>query len=148
MTLRIYEQTSPGVYEAFSVDQAQTNPISTVHNGRNGDIFEMKLYVGRVVGSTHTYERIQVKPVSRTEANDIDPTGENPTGWGVKLMVDEGHDPTEAEWDATDYGVAIDIDDIDGDEKLPFWYRIESPRGIRVSNKHNIALLIVFTENS
>jgi hypothetical protein len=146
MSLLVYEQTSPGVYAAFSVDGVHTDPLTTVHHGRNGDTFERQLYVGRETGNSSTFTNIRIKPDSLTSDNDIDPDGADPTGWGVKLMVDPGHDPTEAEWDEVDYGDTIDIADISTDAKLPFWFRIESPRGASIQNKKNITLFIMFTE--
>lgn len=149
MSLSIYEQTSPGVYNDFSIEGAHTDPITTIHHGRNGDTFELKLYVGRESGNTSDFTNVKVEATSLTTELDIG-TGSTPgdTGWGVKLMVDPGHDPTESEWDATDYGNTIELVDISDpdDSKLPFWYRIESPRGVEIKNKKNIALLVMFTE--
>jgi hypothetical protein len=140
MSLLVYEQTAPGVYSAFSTGGTHTNPVSTIHHGRNGDI-------GREIGNSSTFTNIRIEPVSLTIDDDIG-SGSSPgsTGWGVKLMVDNGHDPTESEWDATDYGNTIDIDDISSDTKQAFWFRIESPRGISIQNKKNIALTLMFTE--
>ncbi len=147
MSLLIYEQTSPGVYAEFSVDGAHTDPLTTVHHGRNGDTFERELYLGRPSGNSSDFTNVRIKADSLTEDSDIG-SGSSPgdSGWGVKLMVDPGHDPTESEWDATDYGSTIDFEDIDSDNKQPFWFRIESPRGISIQNKKNIALLILLTE--
>jgi len=148
MSLLVYEQTSPGVYSAFSVDGVHTNPITTVHHGRNGNTFEKKLYLGRETGNTHSFTNVRIKPSSLTSDSDIG-SGSNPgsTGWGVKIMVDPGYDPTEDDWDATYYGTTIDMSDISNDAKLPFWFRIESPRGISIQNKKNITLLLMFTES-
>ena len=149
MSLLVYEQTSPGVYTAFSIDGRHTEPITTVHHGRNGDTFERELFVGRESGNTSAFTNVRVVPQSLTEDADIG-SGSDPgtTGWGVKIMLDPGHEPTETEWDATDYGTTILLDNIPypGDPKLPFWFRIESPRGIDIQNKKNIALLLLFTE--
>jgi hypothetical protein len=147
MSLLVYEQTSPGVYAAFSVGGSHTDPITTVHHGRNGDTFERQLYVGRVSGNSSDFTNVQVKPDSLNSELDIG-SGSNPgdSGWGVKIMVDPGHDPTESEWTATDYGTTIILDDISTDIKLPFWFRIESPRGIDIQNKKNITLYLMFTE--
>jgi hypothetical protein len=146
MSLLVYEQTSPGVYAAFSVGGTHTDPITTVHHGRNGDTFEEQLYLGRESGNTSTFTNVQIEAIS-AGVDDIG-SGSNPgaTGWGIKLMVDPGHDPTETEWDATNYGDAIDLADISTDAKLPFWLRIESPRGVSIQNKKNISLYLMFTE--
>ncbi len=53
MSLFVYNLVSPGVYAAISVDNDQTNPITTVHHGRNGDTFETKLFLGREDDDTH-----------------------------------------------------------------------------------------------
>ena len=37
MSLLAYEQTSPGVYVAFSIEGTHTNQITTINLGRNGD---------------------------------------------------------------------------------------------------------------
>ena len=147
MSLLVYEQTSPGVYAAFSVGGVHTDPLTTVHHGRNGDTFERELFVGRESGNTSTFTNVRIVPSSLTSESDIG-SGENPgdTGWGVKIMNDPGHEPTESEWDATDYGDAIDFSDISTDDKQGFWFRIESPRGIDIQNKKNITLLITFVE--
>lgn len=147
MSLLVYEQTSPGVYSDFSIDGEHTDPITTVHHGRNGDTFERELYVGRPTGNTSDFTNVRIKADSLTIDDDIG-SGSSPgtTGWGVKLMVDPGHDPTESEWDATDYGSTISLANISTDAKLPFWFRIESPRGVSIQNKKNIALLVLFTE--
>lgn len=145
MSLRVFEQTSPGVYEEFSINDAFDNPITTVHHGKNGDTFERKLYIGRTIGDEHSYADIVITPVSKTEDDDIG-SGANigATGWGVKIMLDEGHTPSESEWDATYYGTSISTEDIATDVRIPFWFRIESPTGISVGNKRNISLLVTF----
>ena len=147
MGLVAYEEVSVGVYTAYSIDGLQTNPLTTVHHGRNGDTFETQLYAGRESGDSSTYTNVRVKPDSLTLDADIG-SGSTPgtSGWGVKLMVDPGHTPTESEWDATDYGTTIDLANISDDSKLPFWFRIESPRGEDVKNKTNIALYLMYTE--
>jgi len=147
MSLLVSKQTSPGVYSNFSIDGAQTSPLTTIHHGRNGHTEELKLYLGREAGNTSTFTNVCVTPVTSGAADIGDPSGPGTTGWGVKVMIDPGHEPTEAEWDTVDYGLAAGpFADISTDRKLPFWFRIESPRGIIVQNKTNISLLITFTE--
>ena len=146
MSLCIYEQTSPGVYAAFSVDGEFTNPITTVHNGQTGDTFELELFVR--ADDTNSYTNIQVKALSTEE--DIG-SGSSPgdTGWGIKLLVDPGYTPAEEDWDAVSYGTAIGIADIVSSSTTyrAFYLRIESPRSISVKNKQNISLYILSTES-
>ena len=146
MPLGIYQLTDADEYEKFSDDSTMSNPITTVHHGRDGDTCEQKLYIKADNGSVYT--NIQVKAIT-TGADDIGVgTYRGTTGWGIKLKVDPGHSPTETEWDAIEYGVAIDIDLIDADATAvrPFWFRIESPLGISVGNKENNSLQILYTE--
>ena len=156
--LHIYELVSPGAYQQISEDAAFTNPITTVHDGKTGDIFEVKLYVGGDSDSC-TYTNIQVSATS-TEGDEVEiysagGASRGTSGWGVKLMVDPGYDPKERDWDAPDvnYGAMplgyIEIADITSNAastKRPFWFRIESPTGVRVENKNSISLELTFVE--
>ncbi len=148
MSLLVFKQTSPGIYSAFSMDGVYTNPITTVHHGRNGDTFEQQLYIGREIGNASSFTNVRIKPISSINTAVYVGSENSPgtSGWGVKIMVDPGHEPTESEWDMTNYGSTIDLANISTDTKLPFWFRIESPRGIAIQNKKDIALLLMFTE--
>lgn len=146
MALGVYRQVSVGVYEEYSTDGDQTNPIASVHHGRNGTTEEKKLYVR--ADDAHTYTNIQVAPESTSSDDDIG-SGSNPgaTGWGAKLLLDTGSDPTESDWEAVDYGAAINISDIsDSSTYIPFWFRLESPRNIRIGNKTNIVLSLYYKD--
>ena len=146
MSLGLYEQISAGVYKAYSSAGTFTNPIITKHNGRNSDIEEKQLYIR--ANNSNSYTNITIVAYTSDSADDIG-SGSNPgsTGWGVKLMNDPGHEPTEDEWTSTDYGASITISNISSSSVyLPFWFRIESPASIRVTNKTNIKLRIQYTE--
>jgi hypothetical protein len=150
MALGIYRLVSPGVYEKHSEDGSASNPITTKHHGRNGDIFELKRFVR--ADDDHTYTNIQVAAQSLDADDDIG-EGSNPgnTGWGVKLLLDTGSDPTETDWDAVNYGDPIDIvaDDesiSDDSTYIAFWYRIESPPGEDVKTKTNVGLYLYYTD--
>jgi hypothetical protein len=145
MSLAVYEEVSPGIYEAFSINGAQTNPVTTVHDGKKGTIEEKKLYVR--ADDAHAYTLIQVKPKSLTIDSDIG-SGSNPgsSGWGIKLFAGENQ-PSQAEWEAMDYGATIDVANISNSSTYrPFWTRVHSPSGIRVSNKTNIALYLKYLD--
>ena len=147
MVLAVFQETSPSVFEQISYDLDLSNPITTTHNGQLGETHEKKLYLGRPDGNTSTFTNITVTPKSLT-TQDIDPAGVDPTSWGVKIIIDPGHLPTETDWDSVDYGDPIDEEDI-GDistSLVPFWMRIMSPRGISVQNKTNIYLELEYTE--
>lgn len=144
MALNIYSETSIGVYLEHSVNGEMSSPISSVHHGRNGDTYEFELFVR--ADNSNDYTLVQVTPIS--SGDDIG-SGSNPgtTGWGVKLLVGAS-EPTETQWAQVDYGETIDLADISGDTNiyLPFWYRIESPRGESVQNKISIQLELTYTE--
>ena len=143
MPLSVFEETSPGVYTEISSDGAFINPILTMHNGQKSESIDKKLFIGRPSGDTFTYTNITIKPISTGGDNDVDGS----TGWGVKLMSDSGSTPTKNDWDAVSYGNQITIPDISDDNKIAFWYHIESPSGIDVGSKRNVALLLQFTES-
>jgi len=153
--LHVYELVSPGSYEVISEDGALTNPVTSTHDGKVGETTEMKLYVGGD-DNTKTYTNIRVSAMSTAgalvEIASVDHaaggSGRGTSGWGVKLLVDPGYDPKESDW-AINYGMTIDIADITASAattKRPFWFRIESPAGIRVENKTSISLILQFVE--
>ena len=147
MSLGIYTLDSQGSYSKHSDDGSMSNPITTVHHGRDGDTIEKQLWIKS--SNDNAYSNIQVKPVSISSDDDIGiGTYRGTSGWGVKLMEHPGHNPTEAEWDAVEYGAVCDIaDDItSSNDARVFWCRIESPRGINVQNKNNIKFVILYTE--
>lgn len=147
MALGIYYLVSaPSTYARHSEDGAASDPITTKHHGRNGDTYELKRYVR--ADDAHTYTNIQVKAEMVTGNDDIG-SGPNPaaSGWGVKLLADTGSDPTENDWDAVNYGAAVDISDIsDSNTYRAFWYRIESPPGEDIETKDNIGLYLYYTD--
>ena len=146
MALGIYRLVSPGDYEKHSEDGAASNPITTKHHGRNGDTFELKRYVR--ADDEHTYTNIQVAAQSLDADDDIG-EGSEPgnTGWGVKLLLDTGSDPTENDWDVIDYGDPVDVSNIsDSSTYIAFWYRIESPPGEDVKTKDNIGLYLYYKD--
>ena len=102
--LNLYREVSPGSYEMFDDD----NPLTTVHNGRDGGSYELKLFVR--ANDLHDYTNISVLPDDGAGGlQDIAGPG-NPgntpgtSGWGIKLLADPGYTPSKAEWDAADFG--------------------------------------------
>jgi hypothetical protein len=149
--LYIYRETSPGIYTRIKRvdDDTDLAPMRFTHDGELGSTVENRLYVGND-DETEYYTYITVYPESTTSQDDVSGTA---TGWGVKLAAGSVQ-PTEAEWDATDYGNTISISNIgtvsvsDIDTKLPFWVRVECPPGTPADTKTNIALTISSTGNA
>ena len=146
MALGLYGKNTIGQYVRYSNsnDTSYSNPITSVHDGRNGTTREIKLYV--MADDDHEYTNIEVRAVSTSD--DI---GEGQlrgdTGWGVKLMTDPGRDPTEHDWESVEYGESAEIADISELNSIrALWYRVESPRGVSVQNKENITLQLYCTD--
>ena len=151
MALDIYREVSTGTYALYGrygVDDGLL-PVITTHDGVLGEIVEIKLFV-RNDDSTEYYTNIVVTPVSKTVPDDTIGTA---SGHGVKLSAGSTQ-PTEAEWEAIDYGDAITLSDIGslgaGDDStyLGFWYRVEVPAGTPADNKENIVLRLSYTANA
>jgi hypothetical protein len=145
MALGIYS-LGDGTYTEHSYDTAMTNPITTVHHGRDGTVTEKKLYVKSDNSSTYTL--INVIPITLSSSNDIGLGSDaGNTGWGVKVMADPGRTPTENDWAQVEYGASVSIASIGSSSEVRgFYFRIESPRGIPVGNKTNISLQLQYLE--
>ncbi len=151
MGLDLYREVSTGTYAIYGEDGANDGllPIVTTHDGVLGETVEIKLFV-RNDDITEYYEDISVLPVSKTTPDETIATA---NGHGVKLSYG-GTQPTEAQWEAIDYGTAIDFADIgvagtgDTSTYLSFWYRVEVPAGSSADNKDNIVLRLSYTASS
>ena len=156
MSLSIYKEVSTGTYVVHQslLDPPDSNflPVVTTHDGTLGEIVEIKLFV-RNDDPTEYYENIVITPVCTTSPDDTIGTA---TGHGVKLYrrgslaSDIQPQPTEAEWEAIDYGTSITMPNIgisgfgDTASYLGFWYRVECPAGAKAANLENIVLRISF----
>jgi len=151
MALDIYREVSTGTYAVYGRDGVVDGllPIVTTHDGVLGEVVEIRLRV-RNDDSTEYYTNVVVTPVSKTIPDDTIGTA---SGHGVKLNVGETQ-PTEAEWEAIDYGDPITLSNIgslgSGDDStyLAFWYRVEVPAGASADNKENIVLRLSYTASA
>jgi hypothetical protein len=148
VALDLYREISTGAYSIHKIDGASDNllPITTTHDGVLGEVVEVKLFV-RNDDVTEYYQNVVVLPVSKTTPDETIGTA---NGHGVKLRAGAVQ-PTEAEWDAIDYGSSISLSNIgsagsgDTSSYLPFWYRVEVPAGAPADNKENIVLRLSYT---
>ncbi len=148
MALDIYREVSTGAYSVYKIDGASNDllPITTTHDGVLGEVVEIKLDV-RNDSTLEYYQSISVLPVSKTTPDE---TTAIANGHGVKLFAGETQ-PTEAEWEAIDYGVAVSLANIgsagsgDTSTYLPFWYRVEVPASALADNKENLILRLSYT---
>lgn len=137
---------------AVSSDTDLSQPVKTIHNGRDGDTRTVCLYL-RNDDAAKWFSNIRVTPLDLVEEDgyyDVDYTD---TGWGVKLS--EGtEEPSSGEWDDIDWGDYIDMSDIgtvdaaDTTTYHPFWYLISCPPNTDAKIKTDIVLNVSRTENA
>lgn len=147
----IYREVAAGTYVAYSEYGASDGllPIITTHDGVLGEVVETKLYI-RNNNPSEYYTDITVVPVCLSSPDEVDGIT---TGHGVKLRLETvvGEQPTEAEWEATDYGNTVILDDLgapgtgDTSTYSVVWLRVECPAGTSADNKENIVIRIYST---
>lgn len=152
MALKIYYKNTSGSYVAASQDDVFTNPIWTVHDGKNGDVKTQTLYL-RNDESALWYSNIVITPADLDDPGGYDDTSYEDTGWGVKLSQG-GTEPTDSEWDDIDWGNSITMSNVGSNAAgnivtyYPFWYLITCPPNTDAQNKQDIALKVYYTENA
>jgi hypothetical protein len=152
MSLGIYFRDSNGSLSLVSSDGDNSNPVITTHNGKDGDVSTVALFL-RNSDNTKWYSNIKITPVDLIGASPYGDVAYNETGWGVKLSKG-GIEPTTAEWADIDWGDHIDMDDIGADNNPDvatyhtFWYLISCPPNEGAKNKDDIVLKVEFTENA
>lgn len=110
----------------FSQDGDNTNPIRFSIDGRVGGVIERLYYLANENNTSFT--DISLQPIPNI-ANDI-VSGDN--GYSIKIRAGSTQ-PTAQEWDTISEGNEIAMDDIpDNQTFLPFWIRIEIPKGAPV----------------
>jgi hypothetical protein len=152
MSIGIYFRDSNGILTLASSGTSLVSPITTVHDGKEGDDKTVLLYL-RNTDNTKWYSNIRITPVDLEDANPYGDVAYSETGWGVKLSKG-GTEPTEAEWEDIDWGEYIDMDNVGSDSVgdsttyFPFWYLISCPPNTDAQNKVDIVFQVAFTENA
>jgi len=153
MSLKLYYQNSVGAYVEVTQNDDFTTPIQTIHDGKNGDIKTVELYLHNDGSSTLWYSNIQILAEDLVKTNSYDDIYYTETGWGVKLSQG-GTEPTETEWNDIEWGDPISMSNI-GSNSLadvatyyPFWYLITCPPNTNAQNKQDIVLKVLYTENA
>jgi len=138
MALKIYPAAAPD--NPYSQSKTMTNPMRHGFDGRVGRTAETKYYL-RNDSASYSYSSIQIDPV---DESGMDITDSNGFSW--KLSAGDTQ-PTSAEWDAITAGVAISMSAIsDISTYLPFWFRIEVPRGASVASYNDVILRVTAEE--
>jgi len=151
MSIKMYYKEDDAFVEVTSGDDT-TNPVTTTHDGKNGDTRTVCLYL-RNDDDTKWYSNIIVKAVDLVDAEPYGDVIYSETGWGVK-MSEGGIEPTETEWEDLTWGEEVDMPDIGSDGSddtttyFPFWYLISCPPNVPAQNKSDIVLDVEFTENA
>jgi len=152
MSLEVYFRDSNGLMSLATTGTDLSNPITTTHDGKDGDDVPIVLYL-RNNESARWYSNIRITPVDLVDANPYGDVVYSETGWGVKLSKG-GTEPTEAEWENIEWGSAISMDNIGSDgvgdtsTYYPFWYLISCPPNTNAQNKTDIILRVEATENT
>lgn len=127
-------------------------PVSTTHNGKDGDIQTVQLYL-KNSSAVKWYSNIVITPIDVVDANPYGDVIYTETGWGVKLSSG-ATEPSSGEWEDIIWGEEINMDNI-GTESLadtstyfPFWYLITCPPNEDAKNKSDIFIKVRATENA
>jgi hypothetical protein len=139
MALTIYQQVNDT--SGFSTDGSFGNAMRHAIDGRGGGAVE-QLYYLRNDDATKTYSSISIIPVSNP-AKDI---VSGPNGYSIKLFVGSTQ-PTTRQWENTTPANIITLADLsDTTTYLPFWVRIDVPRGAPVDTITSTFFRITATE--
>jgi hypothetical protein len=147
MTLSIYYKDENNQY----VHVTSSYPIKTVHNGKDGDVKTLQLYL-RNDDNEKWYSNIIIKPIDLIGADPYGDVVYRETGWGVKLS-DGSAEPSNGEWEDIEWGEEISMSNIgsssvaDSTTYYPFWYLITCPPNEDVKIKTDIVLEVGYTEN-
>lgn len=149
MGLAVYYKNESDQFVEATIDSDLTNPITSVHNGKAGDVKTIQLYL-RNDDVTEWFSNIQIEPLDSVEPYDV---GYDETGWGVKLSAGAA-EPTSGEWEDMQWANQITMVDIGSDSAantttyFPFWYLITCPPNEEVKIKTDIVLDVSYTENA
>jgi len=152
MGLAVYFKDTNDLFTEASIDSDLTVPITTIHEGKEGDTKILQLYI-RNDDAAKWFSNIIIRPVDLVDANPYGDVAYSETGWGVKLSENTSQ-PTSAAWEDLPWGEQIDIVDIGSDSVadittyVPFWYLITCPPNEDVKNKDDVVLNVSYTENA
>lgn len=136
-------QITPGAdaTNPFSQDGYNTNPIRFAVDGRVGGVFERLYYLSNN-HATSTFSALTIKPVANTAKDIVNGVD----GYSIKLKAGVTQ-PNAQEWATIDEGNTITMANLsDNLTFLPFWVRIEIPKGAPVDTITNTFLRASGTE--
>lgn len=150
--LNIYYKNSEDQFVLVSRTGDLISPITTVHDGKLGDLSTIQLYLNNDDANLW-FSNINVLPVDKVDANPYGDVSSVETGWGVKLSSGAA-EPTRGQWGDIAWGNEIILgnigSDISGDIATysPFWYLISCPPNTNAQVKTDIVVKVSYTQNS
>lgn len=136
-------QVTDDAFVAYSTNGDQTNPATTVHDGRINDVNDVLMYV-KNDDSGKAYTSISIGFDDNAYPNDTEGVE---SGWFLKISPGLTQ-PSEVDWAAITAGASSAIPNISGVGSEPFWYRISSPRGLNAGLKLDISLELDYIEGT
>lgn len=146
MALSIYESANPDT--SFS-SGTNTNPISFTVDGTLGATITKKLYL-RNDSASHYYTGISITPAING-GDDITTGSLSTFHW--KLIVGET-EPLEDQWNLLTGGNVISLSNLGSlgsattTTYLPFWLRVNVPKGIDIQVFEHVTLEVSATEQN
>jgi len=143
MALEIFPDA--GYNPSYSQDSEFENPFSITFDGVTGGVIQKKLYIGNnIAAGAFYYTNVGVFAVDTDPLDLIGGTEEY--SWKVKAGNDQ---PLAEEWSLITAGDIADMPNMPNDSStyLPFWVRIEIPRGVDVQSFDTIKLKVTATES-
>ncbi len=147
MALSIYENPNPDT--SFSADNSLSNPIAFTVDGTLGATLTKKVYL-RNDDPTKYYTFISLLP-SINAGTDIVSGSLSTFHW---KLITGNTQPLEDQWNLLSGGNSISLSNIgslgNGDTStyLPFWIRINVPKGADIKVFEHVTLDITATENN
>jgi len=140
MALKIY----PDAIGSSPYSQgSMLNSFREAFDGRVGEVKEVKLYL-RNDDNTKTYSTVQLSVINSLGGRDL---ADGTDGYSCKLRAGEIQ-PSYDEWRSIDHANIITMSDIlDIVTYLPFWVRIEIPKGAPVGSHENMVFRVTANES-
>jgi len=139
-------------FVAITKDSDTTNPHTSTHNGRTGDVQTFQIYL-RNDDAAKWFSNIRIKPLDLVDPEPYGDIAYIETGWGIKLSAEES-EPSSSEWEDIDWGNTISMSNVGSDAAydiatyFPFWYLITCPPNTDATTKTDIVLNVSYTENA
>lgn len=146
MALSVYD--SPNENTAFS-SGTNTNPISLTVDGTLGATITKKLYL-RNDSASHYYTSIEITP-SSNGGEDIVTGSLSTFHW---KLIAGNNEPLEDQWQLVSGGNTMTLSDLGSlgnattTTYLPFWLRVNVPKGIDIQVFEHVTLEVAATENN